>query len=151
MWWKSGQNSWKSANPQKSEQNLWKPWQNPRKSGQTYWKYGKNGVQHALFFKKLAPNVCRITWKLYFIPKTVFMRKIRTKSGTKFFRPSLRKFGQKSFASPKICLLLLLWPMWPAHCTRGRFILVVSCNDDIAVHSCPFFALQRQAAKLVSG
>jgi len=30
----------------------------------------------------------------------------RTKSGPKIFRASLGKFGQKSFASPKICLLL---------------------------------------------
>jgi len=36
-------------------------------------------------------------------------RKFVGKVGTKTFRASLGNFGQKSLASPKICLLLHLW------------------------------------------
>jgi len=40
---------------------------------------------------------------------------------------------------------LLVW-----HCTRTRFTVLVSCNDEIAVRSYPFLCLQRQVAKLAS-
>jgi len=42
------------------------------------------------------------------IPKTVFMMFVGKNINTKAFLASLGKFGQKSFASPKICLLLHL-------------------------------------------
>jgi len=31
-------------------------------------------------------------------------------------------------------------PEWHSHCTRARFTAVVSCSDDLAVHSCPLLA-----------
>jgi len=37
------------------------------------------------------------------------------------------------------------------HCTRARFTVVVSCSDELAVHSCPLICLQGQVAKLASG
>jgi len=40
-------------------------------------------------------------------------------------------------------------PVW--HCTRARFAVLVSCNDEFAVRSCPLLRLQRQVAKLASG
>ena len=37
------------------------------------------------------------------------------------------------------------------HCTRARFTVVVSCNDEIAVRSCTLLCPQRQVAELASG
>jgi len=31
-------------------------------------------------------------------------------------------------------------PVWHSHCTSARFTVMVSCSDEIAVHSCPSFA-----------
>jgi len=41
--------------------------------------------------------------------------------------------------------------VWNTHCTRVRFTVVVSCSDELAVHSCPLLCLQRRIAKVVSG
>jgi len=30
-----------------------------------------------------------------------------------------------------------------SNCTRARFTVLVSCSDELAVHSCPLFFLQR--------
>jgi len=38
--------------------------------------------------------------------------------------------------------------VWHWHRTRARFIVLVSCNDEIAISSCPLLCLQRQVAKL---
>jgi len=66
-----------------------------------------------VWFKKMLPNVCRKTHEDLFFGghiKKVFMffvwRKFLGKSRTKTFRANLGKFGQKSFAPPKIWLLL---------------------------------------------
>ena len=40
---------------------------------------------------------------------------------------------------------------WHSHCTRARFTVLVSCNDEIAVRSCPILCLQGQVANLASG
>jgi len=62
----------------------------------------------------MAPKVCRKTHKdlLLRSQKNVFMslsgRKFVDKSCTRTFSGNLEKFGEKSFASPKICLLLHL-------------------------------------------
>ena len=42
-------------------------------------------------------------------------------------------------------------PVWNSHCTRVRFIAVVSCSDELAAHSCPLLCLQRRVAKVPSG
>jgi len=42
-------------------------------------------------------------------------------------------------------------PVWNLHCTRVRFTVVVSCSDELAVHSCPLLCLQRWVAKVASG
>ena len=153
---------WKSLKIGKIRKNLGKICENlskiPENLDKRYENTGKNGIQRALIkkkchptcfdLKKLAPNVCRITWKLFF-SENVFREKIFSQKWN--FGPSLRRFGQKSFPPHKICLCLHLWPIWPAHCTRAKFIIVVSCNDDIAVHWCLIFGLQRQAAELASG
>jgi len=64
---------------------------------------------------KIAPNVCRKTNEDLCLELThkkglhdLCGRKFVGKSCRKMFRASLRKFGQKSFAPPKICLLLRL-------------------------------------------
>jgi len=41
-------------------------------------------------------------------------------------------------------------PVWNSHCTRVRFTVVVSCSDELAVHSCPLLCLQRWVAKVAS-
>jgi len=43
------------------------------------------------------------------------------------------------------------FPIWPAHCTRARFTLVLSWIDELVVHSCLLPDLQMHAAKLASG
>jgi len=40
---------------------------------------------------------------------------------------------------------------WHLHCTSARFIVLVSCSDELEVHSCPLLCLQRQVAKLANG
>ena len=49
--------------------------------------------------------------------------------------------------------LTVYWlvPVWHSHCTRATFTVLVSCSDELAVHSCSLFFLQRQVAKLASG
>jgi len=42
-------------------------------------------------------------------------------------------------------------PVWNSHCTRVRFAVIVSCSDELAVHSCPLLCLQRWVAKVASG
>jgi len=42
-------------------------------------------------------------------------------------------------------------PVWNSHCTRVRFTVIVSCNDELAVHSRPLLRLQRRIAKVASG
>jgi len=37
------------------------------------------------------------------------------------------------------------------HCTRADFTILVSCCDELAVHSCGLFFLQNPVAKLASG
>jgi len=41
--------------------------------------------------------------------------------------------------------------VWNSHCTRVRFVVMVSRNDKLAVHSCPLLCLQRWVAKVASG
>jgi len=75
------------------------------KSGQTSWKYEQKRRPMCFGLKKWRRK-SHEDFLLADIRNTVF---ISTKSGPKFFRASLRRFGQKSFAPPKICLLLQLW------------------------------------------
>jgi len=42
-------------------------------------------------------------------------------------------------------------PVWNSHCTRVRFTVLVSCSEELAVHSCPLLCLQRWVAKVASG
>ena len=42
-------------------------------------------------------------------------------------------------------------PVWNSHCTRVRLTVIVSCSDELAVHTCPFLCLQRRVAKVASG
>ena len=84
----------------KCSRNTWK-------SGQTTWNYGQKWRPTLFDFKKLAPNVCRITCRPFLgAQKKVFVicvgGNIRTKSCPKISRASLEKFGKKSFAPPKI-------------------------------------------------
>ena len=134
-------------NQRKSGQNLWKPWQNPRNSGQTPCKYRKM-VSRVLRFEKSGPQRVQNHMKTFFYSKNGLHEKIFAQKVVQIFRASLRKFGQKSFAPPNICVLLHLWPIWPAHCTRGRFILAVSCNGDIAVHSSLFLVCRGRLRNL---
>jgi len=42
-------------------------------------------------------------------------------------------------------------PVWNSHYTRVRFTVMVSCSDELAVHSCLFLCLQSRFAKVASG
>jgi len=50
-----------------------------------------------------------------------------------------------------ILAMTAFFPVWNSHCTRVRFTAIVSCSDELAVHSCPLLCLQRWVAKLASG
>jgi len=76
---------------------------------------GKNGAQRCWTSKNGAQRLHKNTIKTIFLevtPKTglhiLCGRKFVGKRHTKTFSSSLGKFGQKSFAPPKICLLLHL-------------------------------------------
>jgi len=36
------------------------------------------------------------------------------------------------------------------HCTRVRFTVIVSCSDELAVHSCPLLCMHSRVAKVAS-
>ena len=97
IWWKSGQNR---ENFRKIHENT-----------------GKNGVQ------RLQNHMKTFYWRSS--EKRLLGKTIRTKSGPKFFRASLGKFGQKFFAPPNICLLLHIC----ATHTIMRFNFVGYFND----------------------
>ena len=42
-------------------------------------------------------------------------------------------------------------PVWNSHCTWFRLTIIVSCCDELAVHTCPLLCLQRQVTKVTSG
>jgi len=73
-------------------------------------------MPNVVCLQKMVPNVCRKTNDdLFFGGHTekglndLCGRKFVGKSRTKTSRTSLGRFGQKSFATPKIFLLLHLW------------------------------------------
>jgi len=37
-----------------------------------------------------------------------------------------------------------------SHCTRVRFTVILSCRDELAVHTGPFLCVQRRVAKVAS-
>jgi len=39
-------------------------------------------------------------------------------------------------------------PVRHSHCSRATFTMLVSCSDELAVHSCPLFFLPRKVTKL---
>ena len=110
--WKPGQHSWKSA-----------------------WKWR----QTLLDLKNGAQGLQKITWRpfLEVTPKKVFMI---CKSCTKTFRESLLKFGQKSFTTPKISLLLNLWwkstsaPVAPLLKGQGMNTPAIPPSSGVPVH-----------------
>ena len=74
---------------------------------------GKNGAQRGLIWKKWRPTFAESHEDLFSSwssQKKVCLRKCSHKKWPKtFFGQGWGKFGQKSFAPPKICLLLHLW------------------------------------------
>jgi len=102
------QKFWFVENPGKILENLGKIPENP----------GKNGGQHCLISKNSAQRLQRNTWRPFFGGRTKkrsswsLWEKCRQKLHKKTFRSSLGKFGQKSFAPPKICLLLCTVGIW---------------------------------------
>jgi len=62
--------------------------------------------------------------------------------GTKYFWQNL-----ESVSYFRLIDLLV----WNLHCTRVRFTVVVSCRDELAVHSCPLLCLQMWVAKVARG
>jgi len=99
----------------KMRENLGKTYENVRKIPENT---GKNGAQRCLILKNLRPTCDGESHEHLFlevIPKKdvndLCRRKYSHKDlpeNRKSFRTSLGEFGQKSFASPKICLLLHL-------------------------------------------
>ena len=47
--------------------------------------------------------------------------------------------------------MTLYLPIRDSHCTRARFIFLVSCSGELAVHSFALLCLQRQVSKLAIG
>jgi len=45
-----------------------------------------------------------------------------------------------------ILAIAVYFPVWPSHCTRARFTVLVSCSDELAVHSCSLIYLQTAEA-----
>jgi len=84
------QNVWFVENLGKIPENTGKIPENLAKVAANVLLFGKNGV-----FLEVRQK--RSWWE-----------NIRTKIGTNFYG-TFRKFGQKSFATPQICLLLLIW------------------------------------------
>jgi len=39
-------------------------------------------------------------------------------------------------------------PVWNSSCTKASFTVLVSCNDEIAVHSCPLLACPHKLRNL---
>jgi len=48
-----------------------------------------------------------------------------------------------------LAMTVYLPAMYP-YCTRARFTALMSCSDELAVHSCPLLCLRRQVAKRAS-
>jgi len=67
---------------------------------------------NVLWFEEMDPNMCFSLKKLR--PIWSSWENIRTKSDPIIFRARWRKFGQKSFAPPKVCLLLHLCLLHPS-------------------------------------
>jgi len=105
---KSGQN------PRKFWQNPWKPGQNPEMPRKNPWKSRQKWRPLLFDFTKWQPTFAEKQMKTFLevTPKKILNilcgRTILGKSHTTTFRASLGTFGQKSFAPPKICLLLYL-------------------------------------------
>jgi len=97
---------WKSG---KILENLGKIPEDPNKIpkylGKIPENLGKNGTQRCLTSKNGAQGLQKNKWRQFFGGHTT---KTVGKSCTTTFCASLRKFGLKSFAPPKICLLLHL-------------------------------------------
>jgi len=47
--------------------------------------------------------------------------------------------------------MTVYFPVWHPHRISARFTVMVSCSDELAVHSCPLLCLQRQFAEVASG
>jgi len=39
--------------------------------------------------------------------------------------------------------MTLCFPVWHSHCTTARFTVQVSCNGELAVHSCSLLCVAR--------
>jgi len=105
------QKFWIVKNPGKNRRNLGKICENLANSLKIWAKSLKTRakmVPNVVRF--MAPNVCVRPFCRGQSQIKVFLREnLRTKSNPNFFRASLGKFGQKSFAFSKNCLLLHLW------------------------------------------
>jgi len=104
--WKSWPNPWKCC---QNSENLGKIPENPNKIPKYLSKIPENlgkMVPNVVWLQKMAPNVCRKTSEDHLLGGHT--TKMVGKSCTTTFLASLGKFGQKSFAPPRICLLLHL-------------------------------------------
>jgi len=66
---------------------------------------------------------------------------------TKYFWKNL-KLASKFRLIDLILAMRVLLPLLNSHCTRVRFTVIVSCSDELAVHSCLLLCLQRGLRKL---
>jgi len=49
-----------------------------------------------------------------------------------------------------ILAMTVYLPVLHSHCTRAVFTVLMSCSDELAIHSCLLLCLQRQVTKLAS-
>jgi len=76
------------------------------------------------------------------------------KGGAKRAFPWKLRLKSKYFLkmrNQKLNVMAVCLPVWHSHCTRNRFTVLVSCSDELTVHSCPLICLKRQVVKLGNG
>jgi len=69
---------------------------------------------------------------------------------TKYFSRNLKSASQFWLIDLILAMTVFL-PVWNSHCAWVSFTVIVSCRDELAVHSCPILCLQRWVAKVANG
>ena len=132
-----GKNPWKiSENSEKIKGNLGKICKNLCKSLKIFANSPNiqaKMVPKVLWFeKKMAPKITLRHFSLKVIQNSVFMQ--CTKDSPNYFRASFGKFGQKSFAPPKMCVLLHLCVhtslLFDANCFPESWLIFSETNGS---------------------
>jgi len=93
------------------------------------------------------PN--RIVWIRPWV-KTGICPSLEIETNNQNFLENLASAAQFRLIDLILAMAVYL-PVWHSRCTKARFSVLVSCDDELVVHSCPLLCLQGQVAKLASG